>query len=218
MKTDTTLKGDSMNCFPTDELNKFKSSIELKEEIIRLLEETKREGMDKVIQLLNDSGYFTSPASSQFHLCCEGGLAKHSHNTYLILKHFNDYTHHLTEEEVVIVGLLHDICKVGCYQENVLQSGKISNAKPYKYVDPSPLGHGEKSVMILQEMMRLTDKEMLCIRWHLGPMGNYEWQMHARLLKKADYLKEVTMTFLADHFASAIVEGDGTPDNLPYKL
>ena len=208
MTHDTTLKGNSYNCFPTDELVKFKSSIELKEEIIKLLGGTQKEDIQILIQFLEDTGYFTGPASAQYHLCVPGGLARHSYNTYLMLKHFNNYTHHLTEEEVVIVGLLHDVCKVGCYQENVLQSGKISKAKPYKYVDPSPLGHGEKSVMMLQEMIKLTDKEMMCIRWHMGPLGLYDWEMEARLLKKADYLDEVTMTYLADHFATAIVEAD----------
>lgn len=38
----------------------------------------------------------------------------------------------------------------------------------YKVKDTLPLGHGEKSVYILQKYINLTDEEALAIRWHLG--------------------------------------------------
>lgn len=205
-----TLKGDSKT--PT-----FKPRIDLydfpdmnKDELIYAIEQeldkVDKEGIKELKQFLRDTDFYTAPASSKHHLCRYAGLAQHSLNTMVILKHFNDVFNLLTEEEVIIIGLLHDICKVGCYQVNELKSGKISDAKPYVYEDPSPLGHGEKSVMILQEFIRLTDKEGLCIRWHMGALGFDDWERSSPMIKKAGYLKEVTMTFLADHMATMVVE------------
>lgn len=51
----------------------------------------------------------------------------------------------------------------------------------YKVEDRLPMGHGEKSVFIINKFMAITDEEALAIRWHLGgfdpaawnsPMGN----------------------------------------------
>ena len=38
----------------------------------------------------------------------------------------------------------------------------------YKVVDQLPMGHGEKSVYIINKFMPLEDAEALAIRWHLG--------------------------------------------------
>ena len=56
----------------------------MKEEIIRLLRETNRNGMDKVIEFLEKSDFFTAPASTRFHGAYEGGLAEHSFKVYEI--------------------------------------------------------------------------------------------------------------------------------------
>jgi len=48
---------------------------------------------------------------------------------------------------------------------------------PYYTVDDTiPYGHGEKSVMMLTEYMKLTNEEKYSIRWHMGfsePKENY---------------------------------------------
>lgn len=38
----------------------------------------------------------------------------------------------------------------------------------YKVKDELPMGHGEKSLYIIQKHIQLTDAEALAIRWHLG--------------------------------------------------
>jgi hypothetical protein len=38
----------------------------------------------------------------------------------------------------------------------------------YLIKDQLPMGHGEKSVYILQKFIQLTDEEAIAIRWHLG--------------------------------------------------
>ena len=52
-----------------------------KAEFIRLLKSTQREGVDYVIEDLEEAGFFQAPASSTQHLNTEGGLVQHSLNT-----------------------------------------------------------------------------------------------------------------------------------------
>lgn len=40
--------------------------------------------------------------------------------------------------------------------------------KAYSVKDQLPMGHGEKSIYLIQKCMSLTDVEALAIRWHLG--------------------------------------------------
>ena len=58
----------------------------MKEEFIKLLKETNREGMDKVISFLENSDFFTAPASTRFHGSKENGLLEHSMKVYEILQ------------------------------------------------------------------------------------------------------------------------------------
>ena len=40
---------------------------------------------------------------------------------------------------------------------------------PYYTIDDTiPYGHGEKSVMMISEYIKLTVEEKYCIRWHMG--------------------------------------------------
>ena len=56
-----------------------------KERIIDLLKSTNRPGIDKVIEYISTTDFFTAPASTKFHSSFEGGLAKHSLWVYLLL-------------------------------------------------------------------------------------------------------------------------------------
>jgi len=53
-----------------------------KEELIELLRSTNREGVEDLLEGLEKMGFFTTPAFSTHHLKIEGGLIKHSPNTY----------------------------------------------------------------------------------------------------------------------------------------
>ena len=55
---------------------------EKKERFIELLCSTGREGMESVINYLENSAFFTSPASTAYHMSYEGGLMDHSMNVY----------------------------------------------------------------------------------------------------------------------------------------
>lgn len=120
-----------------------------KNEIISLLESTNREGIDRVIEFLNKSGYFYLYGSFNHHKY-KGGLAEHSLGVYKIALKFN---RNCDKNSVIISSLLHDICKT-------------------KYAFPDGIeykGHGSKSVAILEDYLsfKLTDEERRAIRFHM---------------------------------------------------
>ena len=50
----------------------------MKQRFLELLRETKREGIEDLIKFLENSDFFTAPASTKFHGDYEGGLWEHS--------------------------------------------------------------------------------------------------------------------------------------------
>jgi len=136
--------------------------------IVNLLKQTEREGIEGLIHWLDTDGFFESPASTQFHGNYDGGLAYHSLNVYEEFNHLNErYNLGLEQDTITLVGLLHDACKVGLYEPNILKSGNRSESKPYKTNGEFPFGHGELSVYYVQQHIQLTPEEALLIRWHM---------------------------------------------------
>lgn len=139
----------------------------MKEEFIALLKQVDREGMDNLIDFLNRSDFFEAPASTRFHGCYKGGLLEHSMKVYEILK-----TKTEDSDSVKIIALLHDICKANFYKvdyRNAKNEQGVWEKVPYYTVDDTiPYGHGEKSVMMLSEFIKLTPEERYAIRWHMG--------------------------------------------------
>ena len=149
-----------------------------------LLYETniKREGADKLLEWLSEkSDFFSAPASSKFHNAFEGGLCEHSLNVARRLKLLVDGEKKLhpekesimriTDESVVICGLLHDVCKANFYKvdfRNKKEDGEWIRVPYYTIDEELPYGHGEKSVYIINGFLRLTREEALAINWHMG--------------------------------------------------
>ena len=149
-----------------------------------LLYETniKREGADKLLEWLSEkSDFFSAPASSKFHNAFEGGLCEHSLNVARRLKMLVDGEKKLhpekesimriTDESVVICGLLHDVCKANFYKvdfRNKKEDGEWIRVPYYTIDEELPYGHGEKSVYIINGFLRLTREEALAINWHMG--------------------------------------------------
>ena len=153
----------------------------LKQQFIEKLLSTGREGMENVIKHLDRLGFFTAPASTKFHLNVKGGLMQHSWNvcnTALMLREQmiqmkSELADKLPVESVIIASLLHDVCKSNIYKDAILNrkndQGYWEKVPGYE-VDYSslPLGHGEKSVIMLLTLgLKLTKDEMLAIRWHM---------------------------------------------------
>ncbi len=140
----------------------------MKEEFIELLKQTNREGMENLIEFLkNKTDFFEAPASTRFHGSFKGGLLEHSMKVYEILKQKAG-----DSESVRIIALLHDICKTNFYKvdyRNAKNEQGVWEKVPYYTIeDTIPYGHGEKSVMMISEFIKLTPEERYAIRWHMG--------------------------------------------------
>lgn len=155
----------------------------MKEEFLMLLRSVNREGMDELINFIEKSDFFKAPASTRFHGSYEGGLLEHSLNVYKLLceKVKNCPVEiNVSQDSLIIIGLLHDICKANFYKvdyRNAKNALGVWEKVPYFAVeDTIPYGHGEKSVMMITEYMKLTPEEKYSIRWHMGytePKENY---------------------------------------------
>lgn len=200
-----------------------KTKTMIKEEFSRILNATNRPGIDKVLNKLEELGFFEAPASTKFHLSCKGGLAEHSKNVYdaaLMLreeaiKAKPELEDLLPLDSVAISSLLHDVCKSDIYKESIL-SRKNDDGYWEKYVgyqadyaSSLPLGHGEKSViMLLSWGLELTPEEMLAIRWHMTawdlPLQSFEHKESLNAAKAQSPL--VSLIQLADGFATGLLE------------
>lgn len=156
---------------------------EVRERIINLLNSTERKGIDRVIKYMDETDFFVAPASTKYHGNYDGGLAEHSLNVYELLQEKNKkFDLGLSDDTVAIVSLLHDFCKINfynkqeCWRKN--DKNRWESYEGYKVIDDFPIGHGEKSVIMLQNFIRLTKEEMLMIRWHMGNTEPKEQMMN----------------------------------------
>lgn len=159
---------------------------ELIQQFEELLLSTNREGIDKLIEYIRKTDFYTAPASTRFHSSYEGGLLQHSINVYKMLesKSRTDTWRDILNNSntIIIVSLLHDLCKANFYaiemRNKKNEAGKWEQVPFYTIDDKSPYGHGEKSVMMLMEFIKLTAEEKYAIRWHMGfsePKENYSY-------------------------------------------
>ena len=147
----------------------------MKEQFLELLNKVIRDGIDKLIAYIEKTDFFKAPASTRFHGNYEGGLLEHSLNVYNLLKeklsHKLDIVH-VTDETIILVTLLHDLCKANYYTvdyRNKKNEDGVWVKEPYYTVnDTIPYGHGEKSVMMITKFIDLSLEEMYAIRWHMG--------------------------------------------------
>ena len=194
-----------------------------KEEFKELLLATKRRGIELVIDKLEELGFFKAPASTKYHLSNKGGLAEHSKNVYdaaLMLREKTlevrpDLEAQLSLDSIAICTLLHDVCKTDIYKEDILsrknEDGYWEKYQGYKvdYNSALPLGHGEKSViMLLSWGLELKPEEMMAIRWHMGPWDLPQQSMEHKESLNAAKAKSalVSLVQLADGIASGLIE------------
>lgn len=152
-----------------------------REHFIEKLKSTKREGIENTIAELEGLGFFAAPASSRFHLNCEGGLVEHSMNVCNVALDIREVmiardpslAGKLPIDSIIIAALLHDTCKADIYKPAIKkQKNKLGIWEPVQGYDVEysnfPLGHGEKSVIVLLRAgLKLTDDEIMAIRWHM---------------------------------------------------
>lgn len=139
--------------------------------------------MEYVIEDLETYGFFEAPASARNHFNHPGGLVQHSLNVYDaammlregIIKSRPDMEKRLPVDSVILASLLHDVCKANIYRlvsrKRKNEIGMWEEVEEYEVnYSQLPIGHGEKSVVMLLRMgLDLEDDEICAIRWHMGP-------------------------------------------------
>lgn len=148
---------------------------------------------------LIESGFFTAPASTKYHGAYEGGLFDHSlavAESLVIITERNNLKWEFNKSPY-IVGMFHDLCKIDSYMKNTDNTGWTYNNN---LLLP---GHGEKSIMLLQKFITLTEEEILCIRWHMGAFDDKEnWNYYGKAIEK---YPNVLWTHTADMIAAKIL-------------
>lgn len=177
----------------------------------KLLLSTKRPGIENLVQWLDNSDFKVAPASTRYHSNYEGGLLKHSLNVYEecmrqqdLIKLFN-----VPKESIIITSLLHDICKVNYYKmemRNVKKNGAWVQEPYYTVEDMFPMGHAEKSIIIAQQYIQLTEVEIAMIRNHMGGYVDTSYFSSSNLFNK---YPESIILHIADMKATYILESPG---------
>lgn len=155
---------------------------------------------DMLMDWLIGAGFFDAPASIHHHGTYPGALYDHS---YAVMQELVSLTRRLElqweeERSPYIVGMFHDLCKV----DNYKRTDEGGEAWEYNNATLLP-GHGEKSVMLLQRFLPLTEEEMLCIRWHMGAFDAKEnWNSYGRAVTA---YPNVLYTHTADMIAARVL-------------
>lgn len=173
---------------------------------------SKRFDVDKFLDWLeNKTDFFIAPASSKYHLSEKEGLLQHSLNVYNNLSNLCElYYESCPSDTIAIVALLHDLCKTNFYKQefkNVKVGSTWTSQLTYTIDDQLPLGHGEKSVMlILSQGISLTQEEMLAIRWHMSGYDNAIKGGDLSLIKAYELSPLVSLIQVADIISTYVTE------------
>lgn len=174
----------------------------------------KRDGIDDLLEWIEKSYFFVAPASTKYHGAYAGGLVEHSLNVYECLKGIvSRYPElNISDETVAIVSLFHDICKANFYKvgtRNVKdeESGQWYKKEVYEIDEKFPIGHGEKSCIIIQWFLkRLTTDELLAIRYHMGGFDVVVKGGDFSMSKAYEMSPLAPMLHLADMEATYLIE------------
>lgn len=181
----------------------------LADDFVELLRTTNRDGIEELIRYLQEeTDFFTAPASTKYHGAFAGGLLMHSINVCAELR-LDPNSKVYPTETLIIVALLHDICKANCYRtekRNVKENGGWVEKQVYVFEDELPLGHGEKSLYIASKFIKLSDEEAAAIRWHMGAFDNAFRGGDRGLNAAYEKYPLAVMLHLADMRAAYLVE------------
>lgn len=178
-------------------------------EVLKTKVVKRKKQFDVFINMLEkETIWLASPASTRFHLNKEGGLLEHSVGvTEMLLKFREALAPQVSEESCVIVGLLHDVGKIGMpgkprYLKNDNEWEIRNRSITYK-INPKEvyMGLAARSLYIIGKYIPLSDSEAQAILYHDGQYAdsNKEVAHH-----------EVPLTLLAhfaDMWAAHVLEG-----------
>lgn len=170
---------------------------------------------EDIIEKLIFDGFFIAPASTKHHGAYEGGLFDHSFNVTRVLLGLTENNGLVWSrpESPYIIGMFHDICKQDLYRHPMSEYYLMSEDGVTTTVDedrweynPNTLlkGHGDRSVMLLSQHLRLTMEEIMCIRYHMGAfVDQKEWNDYTEAVYR---YPNVLWTHQADMISAHILE------------
>jgi len=136
----------------------------------------RKKQFDAFIDMLEkESSWLTSPASTRYHLNREGGLLEHSVGVAENLLKFREaLAPEISEESCVIVGLFHDVGKIGMpgkprYIKNDNDWEIKKRGITYK-INPAEvhMGLAARSLYLITKYIPLSDSEAQAILYHDG--------------------------------------------------
>lgn len=184
-----------------------------KDEYLALLRSTERDGIENLIDYLeNKSDFFNAPAASKFHNNFEGGLCEHCLNVY---KNFSGLLEmkgvELDKSSVIITSLLHDLCKCNYYLKEE-RNRKVDGAwQTYLQWTTNkspavPLPHASRSIRMIRSFIPLKFIEELIIFYHMGPFGGEDYEYRNMLQLAYEKYPSTLLFYLADTMSSYIDE------------
>ena len=177
-----------------------------------ILLSTHRNGIERVLTELEKTDFYDGSAISPFFIEVYDAATILRQQVVLREQSIDPL---LPMDSIAIATLLHDTCKSDIYKKATLSrrlaSGLWEKYSGYSvdYDEGLPLGHGEKSViMLLSWGLELTQEEMLAIRWHMSawdlPLQSPEHKESLNAAKKKTPL--VALVQLSDGLASGLFE------------
>lgn len=157
-----------------------KTDINVRYEKLKEIVKERKEQFDELIAFMeNETAWLTSPASTKYHLCEEGGLLKHSINVAeTMLKIKNAIAPDISDESCVIVALLHDLGKVGMPgRPQYLINEPSEKQMKYGYKPDYPYRFNKeltylsvpvRSIYLAMKYIDLTEEEVQAIVYHDG--------------------------------------------------
>lgn len=172
-----------------------------------------RPGAADLLEWMGKNGFFEAPASTKHHGAEPGGLAQHSINVFHRLAEIamkeKKLLGNVRIETLAIIALLHDLCKIDAYKPKLSGNKMATGETDWEYTNHFPVGHGEKSVILIMRFMWLTEEEMLAIRWHMGAFDSATRGGSNDMNNAFKQCKLAVMLHLADMMATHFDEREG---------
>lgn len=161
------------------------------------------------VDTLTEWGFFNMPASTKYHGTREGDLFLHSKNVAHELERITKACgiEWANPRSPILIGYFHDLCKCDSYRRPVVahrvDGHPVVDSHSWEHRKDQLLeGHGDKSVMLASTLCKLTEEEMLCIRYHMGAYNTDDWNGFDHAIKKYE---TVLWTHTADMLAAKVV-------------
>lgn len=194
--------------------------------VIEHLKESGREGIEDLIDYMDEIGFFHAPCSGGYHLCCEFGLVQHTRNVMIAAENIGHallgakYPEY--RESVILCAALHDLGKCGdhgkpLYVPNMIKNKKYkktdpeaepeyvqSDAKPYeRNKELANIPHAFRSVIIANRFIDFTEDEEFAIMYH---DGLYDRETGGMAIVPGHETPLLLILHWADMWASQIME------------